>query len=332
MARRGDEAKVGVMVGGAGAILIITVFMMMHYSPFQPLNDEYKVRLKFAGGLEKDSIVRFGGMRRGKVVSVQLAPGNLSAIEIVVNLQKGTPVKEDSTARLASLNALGENYIEISHGREGSPLLKPGQTIRSQETPEFSELLAKISGLSEDAGKLIADLNRNINRISDGADTLLGNLNDATGAGNRKALSSLLDGANGMVANANDLIARNSTKIDAIASNLQSTTEKLPPLMQRIDEATSKMNQLLEHLDGAVAENRPQLKKDLEALESTLAEARKLMTDVSAALESNRNEVETMLENFRRSSENLQEFTNAIKQRPFSLVRIKARPERQVPK
>jgi hypothetical protein len=49
-------------------------------------------------------------------------------------------------------------------------------------------------------------------------------------------------------------------------------------------------------------------------------------------LESSRAEIETMLENFRRSSENLQEFTSTIKERPFSLVRIKAKPDRQMPK
>lgn len=332
MARHGDEVKVGVMVMGAGAILLVTVFMMMHYDPFQLPNEEYKVILKFAGGLERDSVVRFGGMRRGKVVSVQLAPGNVSAIEITLSLRRGTPVRTDSVARLASLNALGENYIEISPGRADSPLLKPGQAIRSVETPEFSELLAKISSLSDDAQKLIADLNRNVNQISGGANTLFANLNEVTGARNRRALTATLEGANGMISRANELMARTSPKIDSIASNLQMTSERLPPLMERLNEATSRMNRLLENLNGTVTENRPQIKKDLEALELTLTEARKLVADVSMTLESSRAEIETMLENFRRSSENLQEFTSAIKERPFSLVRIKAKPDRQMPK
>ena len=332
MSKRGDEVKVGIMVLGAGTILIITVFMMTHYNPFQRLNDEYRISLKFAGGIEKDSIVRFAGMKRGMVISVDLAQGGASAVDILISVQKGTPVRVDSVARLAALNALGENYIEITPGRSDSPLLAPGKTIRSEETPEFTELLTKISGLSEDARKLIGDLNRNINRISDGADALLGNLNDATGTGNREKLASILNGADGMIANANGLMTRTSPKIDAITTNLQSATEKVPPLMQRIDEATSRMNRLIENLDGAITENRPQLKQDLEALEKTLAEARKLITDVAWTLEANRGDIDTMLENFRRSSENLQEFTDTIKQRPYSLVRVKAKPDRKVPK
>ncbi len=332
MGKRGDEVKVGIMVAGTMAVLITTIFMMTQYNPFQPSNDEYRVYLQFAGGLDKDSVVRFGGIRRGKVTSVRLTSDSASAIEVAVSLRRGTPVRTDSVARLASLNALGENYLEISPGQKGAPLLKPGQVIQSEESPEFSELLAKIDRLAADAGKLVLDLNKNINRISDGADTLLANLNDVTGPKNRKSLSSILEGADGMVARTNDLIARNSPRIDGITTNIQSATEKLPPLVQRIDEATTRVNTLLEHLDGTITENRPQLKKDLEAIDLTLAEVRELMAGVSETLESNRGELDAMLESLRRSAENLQEFTNTIKQRPFSLVRVKAKPDRQVPK
>ena len=315
-----------------GSILIITLFLMMNYNPFQASSDEYKINLNFAGGLERDNVVRFGGIKRGKVVSVRLTPGGTSAVEIVVNLQKGTPVKTDSVARLASLNALSENYIEISPGSKNASPLQPGQTIKSEETPEFSELLVKINALSVDAGKLIADLDRDVNEITKGANTLLGNLNDVTGPENRKTITATLKGAQTMVSNANDLINRTSPRIEAVAANLQAATEKLPALTQRFDEVTARANTLLEHIDGTVTENRPQLKKDLEALDATLTDARKVMNDISAILEVNRNDIDTMLENFRRSSENLKELTNTIKQHPYSLIRIKAKPDRQVPK
>lgn len=332
MVKRSDEVKAGVMVMGAGLILLVTVFTMLRYNPFHAAADEYRVYLKFAGGLERDSIVRFGGMRRGKVAAVSLAPGSTSLIQIVLRVQKGTPVKVDSLAKLAALSALSEYYIEISPGSENSPLLKPGQTIRSEETPALSDLLAKINGLSEEAMKLIVDLNKNVDRISSGANALLGNLNEVTGPRNRKALETALENANGMITNANDLVIRISPKVDTIASNLQSTTEKFNPLVERINEATAKMNSVLGQLEGTLAENRPQVKKDLEALEAALNDARKLMMEISATLETNRGDIDAMLENFRRSSQNLKEFTDTVKQRPFSLVRIKPKPDRKVPK
>ncbi len=56
------------------------------------------------------------------------------------------------------------------------------------------------------------------------------------------------------------------------------------------------------------------------------------MNDIAAMLEANRNDIDKMLENFRRTSENLRELTSTLKQQPYSLIRIKAKPERQVPK
>lgn len=332
MAKRADEVKVGVMVMGAGIILLLTVFMMLRYNPFRTAADEYRIYLKFAGGLERDSVVRFGGMRRGKVAKVALAPDNSSLIEVDLRVQEGTPVKVDSRAKLAALSALGEYYVEISPGTQNSPLLGPGGTIPTDETPALSDLLAKFNGLSEEAMKLIVDLNKNVNQISAGANTLLGNLNEVTGPKNRKALEATLAGANGMIANANALIGRISPQLDAIAANLRSTTEKFNPLVDRIGEATSKMNSVLAQADAMLVENRPQIKKDLEVLEGTLTEARNLLVEFSAMIETNRGDIDLMLENFRRSSENMREFTSTVKQRPFSLIRIKPKPDRKVPK
>lgn len=325
MSKRADEVKVGLMVMVCGAIVLIAISMMIHYNPFKPSSEIYKINFKFAGGLENDSIVRFGGIKAGKVDDVHLAPHDPSLIEVVVKLQKGTPIKTDSVARLASLNALGENYIEISPGERTSPLLHPGQTIRSEETPEFSALLTKFNGLSDDAKQLIGDLDKNINQISSKADTLLKNLNEVTNEKNRQNLTGVLENANGM-------LTRNGPKIDAIASNLQSTSKKLQPLMDDIRKATEKLNALSDQLNGTLVENRPQLKKDLAELETTLASAQQLMGDIQSLLESNRSDIDAMLENFRRSSENLKQFTDTVKERPFSLIRIKPKPDRKVPK
>lgn len=325
MAKRSDEIKVGILVMVTGIILIVTVSMMIHYNPFRPTSEKYRTYFKFAGGLENDTVVRYGGIKVGKVSSVHIAPKDTSLIEVNLQVERGTPIKNDSVARLASLNALGENYIEIQPGRRDSPLLQPGQVIRSTETPEFSELLTKFNSLSDDAKKLIGDLDTQLNLISGKADQLLGNLNEVTGEKNRKNFSEILENTNG-------LIARNSPRIDAITTNLQSTSKKLDPLTDDIRKATAKMDSLMGHLDGTVVENRPQIKKDLVELESTLVEARKLMTEIDSLLESSRGDIEVTLENFRRSSENLTQFTDTIKQRPFSLIRIKPKPDRKVPK
>jgi phospholipid/cholesterol/gamma-HCH transport system substrate-binding protein len=332
MTRRGDEIKVGMIVMGSGAILLITIFLMLHYNPFQVSSDEYRAYFRFAGGLENDAVVRFGGMRRGKVAAVHLKHGASRPVEVVLRVQNGTPVKADSVARVASLNALGENYVEISPGSANSPLLPPGQTIKSEETPEFSELFAKFSSLSDDAKHLITETDKDIGQISKGANTLLANLNEVTGPENRKALSSALEGANRTIAHADALIIKTSPRIDAIAANLESSTSKIDRMVDRIDEAVTRLNSVLQGVNDTLAEDRPLIKQDLQTLQATLSDARKLLNDASAMLDANRSDIDAIFEELRHSSENLKEFTDTIKQRPFSLVRVKAKPDRKLPK
>jgi ABC-type transporter Mla subunit MlaD len=55
------------------------------------------------------------------------------------------------------------------------------------------------------------------------------------------------------------------------------------------------------------------------------------MGDVQETLDANRANLDETLENIRASSQNLKQFTDTIKQRPFSLIRIKAQKDRVPP-
>ncbi len=45
----------------------------------------------------------------------------------------------------------------------------------------------------------------------------------------------------------------------------------------------------------------------------------------------NSSDINQTVENFRRTSENLEQFSDEIKQRPWSLLRTNPKPDRQVP-
>ena len=66
---------------------------MTNYNPFQTAQDEYNMRLKFAGGIEKDAVVRLAGFKVGKVIAVLLKTQDPAPVEIVLQLQRGTPIR-----------------------------------------------------------------------------------------------------------------------------------------------------------------------------------------------------------------------------------------------
>ncbi len=90
-------------------------------------------------------------------------------------------------------------------------------------------------------------------------------------------------------------------------------------------------NKLVNNLNGLIEEDRQALHDALVRLNVTLEDARQLMGHLDDTLTVNRPNIDEMLENFRVSSQNVKQFTDTIKQRPFSLIRVKAQKEHVPP-
>ncbi|MCH7679396.1 hypothetical protein IID10_08535, partial [candidate division KSB1 bacterium] len=80
------------------------------------------------------------------------------------------------------------------------------------------------------------------------------------------------------------------------------------------------------------------LEKSLENVETTTEEARVLITAIQnlvsefqGVVSSNGTSIVDIMENFQFASQNLEEFTRIVKERPWLLVRKAAPPERKMP-
>ena len=63
-----------------------------------------------------------------------------------IAVDKGTPIKTDTEATIASVGITGLRYIELTSGTVDAADLPPGNTIRSRES-----LLAAMTGTAETA-------------------------------------------------------------------------------------------------------------------------------------------------------------------------------------
>jgi phospholipid/cholesterol/gamma-HCH transport system substrate-binding protein len=317
-----DLAKVGLVVSLAALLLTAAVFAIANMHLGGQFAD-FKTYFKFAGGLEPGAAVRYGGLKVGRVKSVKVDPQDHTRIEVQLEVRADTPMRTDSQANIAQLGLLSENYVEITPGKSGAPL-QAGGTIPSAELQDLSALIRKMSGLVDSAQPLITDLHKNLNQISDRADVLLAQLNDITGQENQRHFRSILKETDGM-------IARNAVKIDKIADNFSSASDELKPLMADLRRTTDKLQKVLDNADGMIGENREQFKKTIADLDQSLVSANALIEQLQTTLTANSDNIDVMLENFRLVSENVREFTDTVKQRPFSLIRIKPLPDRLPP-
>jgi phospholipid/cholesterol/gamma-HCH transport system substrate-binding protein len=284
----------------------------------------YKTYLRYAGGVSAGSEVLFGGISVGRVTTVRSWNQDPTKIEILLEVKEGTPVNQKSVAKLGSVSLMSNPALSITTGAQDAQRLSAGQVIPSQETVSLDDMTRKLSGIADNAADLIAQVQGELKGISGQAQTLLANLNDATGPTNRKQLAEILQQVNSMVAQQSPKIDRITDQVLLVSQDADSAIKKIGPLVDHTDAAVANVNSTIDQL-------RDPIREDLAQLKTTMEQAKNLMSSVQAVVRGNDDNLHETIENLRVMTENLDQLTDQVKQRPWSLVRIRQPKDRQVP-
>ena len=304
------EAKVGAFVIGCFSILAFALIYLVN-AEFSGHTVPYRTYLRYAGGLEPGASVLFGGINVGKVRAVRPAPSDATKIEIIVDVKQNTPVNEKSVAKLGLVSVMSGAALSITTGGSDARRLSPGSTISSQEAASLDEIASKMAAVADNANGLITQAQGELEGISGDARSLLANLNTVTGKPNQQRIRAVLDNVNGM-------LATERPKLDRL-------TDQLTALSQHADDTIQNVN-------GAVSDVREPIRRDLADLQSTLLQAKQLLSDMQVLVRANDYKIDDTIENLRTATQNLDELTESVKQRPWSLIRIKQPEDRKVPK
>jgi phospholipid/cholesterol/gamma-HCH transport system substrate-binding protein len=304
------EAKVGAFVLGCFSILAFTLIYLIN-AQFGGHTVPYRTYLRYAGGLEPGASVLFGGINVGKVTAVRPAASDPTKIEILVDVKQNTPVNEKSVAKLGLVSVMSGAALSITTGGNDARRLPPGSTISSQESFSLDEIAGKMAVVADNANGLITQARAELDGISGDARRLLANLNTVTGKPNQQRIRAILD-------NVNEMLATERPKIDRL-------TDQLNVLSQHADETVQNVN-------GTVSEEREPIRTDLADLQSTLLQAKQLLSDLQVVVRANDYKIDDTIENLRTATQNLDDLTDSVKQRPWSLIRIRQPEDRKVPK
>ena len=304
------EAKVGAFVLGCFAVLAFTVIYLMH-AQFSGDTVPYRTYLRYAGGLEPGASVLFGGINVGKVTGVRPWASDATKIEILLAVKQNTPLNEKSVAKLGLTSVMSGASLSITTGSNDAKRLPPGSSIQSQEAASLDEIAGKMATVADSANGLIVQARGELEGISGDARSLLANLNTVTGPPTQKKIQAVLDRVNGM-------LATEGPKIDHIS-------DQLIALSQHADDTIQNVN-------GTVTDVREPIRKDLAELQNTLQQSKQLLSDMQVMVRANDYKIDDTVENLRTATDNLDQLTDSLKQRPWSLIRIKQPKEREVPK
>jgi ABC-type transporter Mla subunit MlaD len=304
------EAKVGAFVLSCFAVLAFTVIYLLN-AQFSGGTVPYRTYLRYAGGLESGASVLFGGINVGRVTAVRPWSTDPTRIEILLEVKKDTPLNEKSVAKLGFVSVMNSAALSITTGSNDAKRLVPDATVASQEAASLDEIAGKLATVADSANTLIAQAQGELNGVTGNVNRLLANLDGMTGPRNQKKVQAILDNIDG-------LVAEERPKIDRL-------TEQLAKVSQHADDTIQNVN-------GTVTDLRDPMRKDLAELQSALEQAKGLLQSMQTMVRANDYKIDDTLENLRGATDNLNQFTNSLKQRPWSLVRIKQPSDRQVPK
>ncbi|MGH9685896.1 MAG: MlaD family protein [Candidatus Acidiferrales bacterium] len=318
MRAKRESAFVGLFVLVAAGLLILTLFSLSGvFGRGEPI---YRAYFNNAGGLAPGSEVRYaGGPPVGRVVSVRSDPQNPTRMEVRFRVNPEVPVKIDSKVKIASLSALGDNFLGVIPGTVAAPRAEPGAVLTALNYTGFDDLETSINDLAPHATVLLENLNARVVELQE----TIRRVNGLLDANNRANLAASLASARGM-------LAENRPALHSTLNHLNAGSAKLVPVIDDFKKTIDQANTVLSHVDGTVMENRPDLRQAVVEMRATLASASALTDQLNTLLNSNNGNLDIVIGNIREITENLREFTASIESRPSELIRSSA-PREHVP-
>lgn len=240
------------------------------------------------GGLTKASQILFNGIPVGRVSNLQIDLKDGRKTHVKIMMQKGIPVRRNSSARIETNMLTGTANIHLSAGTPDSPILVAGD---EEEFPVIAATPVAAKSLLEGAPDLINNTNTlilrvneliannerlvresmknvqaftqslednrdNINKIFGNAAQLTVNLNEAT------------QNINQLVADSKKPLVSSLTNIAAVTSVLEKQKQDISEIVTNSKLLTRQAGNVATALENLINENRPALTKTMANVES----------------------------------------------------------------
>lgn len=289
------ETKVNYTIVGLFVIVLFTalvagILWLSGGAQYRKTYDTYLVYMnESVAGLNLNAPVKYRGVEVGRVKRISLDQGERVRLEL--DIERGTPIKENTAAVLKVQGLTGIAQIELTGGtRDARPLVvRPGE-----EPPVIKTMPSLLTRLDTAVSDSIAGFNRVAQRI----DAVLDEENQRA----FKRLMADMATLSGTLAARKDVIDAGLRDAASTAGNTAKASADLPRLIERI----SKSAEALEKMAG-------------DASRASVA-VRKTMTGVDQAANGVVPELELTLLEMRELSASLKRISEEIGRHPNMLL------------
>lgn len=304
---RAERIKIGAFMLLCG--IMICVFLGYVLSRFlnKEFDNYYTVFNESVIGLYKDAQVKLNGIDVGNVTEIAIDSSNLNQVVVRFRVNKGTPIKLGTRAGMThGISLTGEKQIVLSGGRFDEPDVAEGGYVPAEKTA-FDAIANKTTDI-------IAHL-----------DSLMTNINSLFSEENTQSISNSLK------------------NFESATQNLNRLTQNLNAPINNISNAANSMKNVLTEIEDAkiaakTSENMDVLKEKLEAIDTkamnenltqAMESIRQLTQRLDQVVYKNQDQVGDAVVELNAVLENLEEFTQKIKNNPSVLIHAENKSRRK---
>lgn len=193
-----------------------------------------------AGGLAQDAAVKFNGVQVGFVKEIKLNKNDPRQVEIVLNIEEGTPITTSTSATLISQGITGVAYVGLS---AGSADLTPLQKMPDEPYP----VIPARPSLFNQLDSILKEVSENVNKIGNEAERIF---NDENARSIKNTLSNM-DKISSVIAKNNDNINQSLKNADVFLLNVSKVSKDFPKIIKELEVGVAKFNVLATDMSQA---------------------------------------------------------------------------------
>lgn len=304
---RSERIKLGAFMLLCGILICVFLGYVLKRYLSEQYDNYYTIFDTSVNGLFVDAKVKLNGIDVGSVTRITINEENLNEVVVNFKVTHGTPIKIGTRAGMtAGMNLTGEKQVVLSGGSFSEPNVPEGGLVPA-EVSHFDHITSQ-------AGNIVAHV-----------DSVLVNINTLLSAENAENLSKAIKNFETMTAN----LSRVTQGMAKPIENISKSAESMHRVMSEIEEAK---------IAAKAGEDLDILKQKLDAIDTkamneNLTKAMESISQLSKRLDGmvykNQDQVGEAIVELNAVLENLEEFSQKIKNNPSALIREPAKTRRK---
>ena len=304
---RAERIKIGAFMLLCGVMICVFLGYVLSRFLNKEYDNYYTVFSESVIGLYNDAQVKLNGIDVGNVTGIEIDSANLNQVIVRFRVNKGTPIKIGTRAGMThGISLTGEKQIVLSGGRFDEPDVQEGGFVPAEKTA--------FDAIANKATDIIGHV-----------DSLMTNLNRVFSEENASSISNSLK------------------NFESATNNLNRLTQNLNKPVDNISNAASSMKNVLAEIEEAkiaakAGENMDVLKEKLEAIDTkamnenltqAMESIKQLTQRLYQVVYKNQDQLGEAVVELNAVLENLEEFSQKIKNNPSALIHAENKSRRK---